>query len=84
MINSGASIKVVQYLMGHSSATITLDRYTHIDYETMKDQIKNIYKFSGVFTTPITTPIKHYNIKIYIRFCIFILYITDNLCKSVA
>ena len=40
MINSGASIKVVRYLMGHSSATIT---YTHIDYETVKDQIKNIY-----------------------------------------
>jgi integrase len=29
-VDSGANVKMVQELMGHSSVTITLDRYSHL------------------------------------------------------
>lgn len=33
LIDAGVNVKTVQYLMGHSSATITLDVYTHSNYK---------------------------------------------------
>lgn len=35
MHNRGLDIKSLQYIMGHSSASITLDIYTHTDYATV-------------------------------------------------
>lgn len=39
LINAGIGIKSVQYLMGHSSASITLDRYTHNSYEQANKEL---------------------------------------------
>lgn len=40
---AGVSIKDAQYLLGHSTASITLDIYTHLDKEnnTAINQIEN-------------------------------------------
>lgn len=44
MINSGMSIKTVQYLMGHSSAGVTLDVYSHITFEEAQAEMKKVLK----------------------------------------
>lgn len=44
-ISSGASIKAVQRMLGHSSASMTLDRYGHLyeeDLETLGDKMTNL------------------------------------------
>ena len=33
---AGIDIKSLQYLMGHSNASVTLDVYTHTDYNVVK------------------------------------------------
>ena len=33
MVNAGIDLKSLQYLMGHSDVNVTLDVYSHIDYE---------------------------------------------------
>ena len=37
-ISAGASIKVVQKMLGHKSATLTLDRYGHL----YQDELQNV------------------------------------------
>jgi site-specific recombinase XerD len=37
-ISAGASIKVVQRMLGHKSATLTLDRYGHL----YQDELQNV------------------------------------------
>lgn len=47
MISSGASIKAVQMALGHASATITLDRYSHLyqdDLEALADRLDERYR----------------------------------------
>lgn len=39
LIRSGVSLKVVQYIMGHSSAQTTLDIYTHVMRDNVKSEI---------------------------------------------
>lgn len=36
MQQAGIDIKSLQYLMGHSNASVTLDVYTHTDYNVVK------------------------------------------------
>ena len=38
LINAGLGVKDVQYLMGHSSAAITLDVYSHVDISSAGDK----------------------------------------------
>ena len=45
-IPAGASVKTVQRMLGHSSAQITLDRYTHLlddDLESLADSMDARY-----------------------------------------
>lgn len=42
MINSGMNIKAVQTLMGHSNVDITLQIYTHINENQLRDEIKKL------------------------------------------
>jgi integrase len=45
-ISAGASVKAVQRMLGHSSAQITLDRYTHLfddDLEELADSMDARY-----------------------------------------
>ena len=37
MVRLGIDVKSLQYLMGHSSASVTLDVYTHTDYSAVKE-----------------------------------------------
>jgi site-specific recombinase XerD len=39
---AGIDIKSLQYLMGHSSASVTLDVYTHTDYNSVKHAFEQI------------------------------------------
>ena len=39
---AGIDVKSLQYLMGHSSASVTLDIYTHTDYDTVKSAFDKI------------------------------------------
>lgn len=62
LINAGLGVKDVQYLMGHSSATITLDVYSHVDISSAGDNMiqalegKVLLHHSGRTTTPLITP----------------------------
>lgn len=40
MQRKGIDVKSLQYLMGHSSASVTLDVYTHTDYSAVQDAFK--------------------------------------------
>lgn len=42
MINAGMNIKAVQMLMGHSNIDVTLQIYTHINDNQLKDEIKKL------------------------------------------
>lgn len=42
LINNGVSIKIVQYLMGHSSATTTLDIYTHVLFNDVINELDGL------------------------------------------
>ena len=45
MAKSGMNPKVLQYLMGHSSIGVTLDVYSHINFEDAMDEAS---KYEGV------------------------------------
>lgn len=43
MAKSGMNPKTLQYIMGHSDISVTLDTYTHIQYEDAKLEMNKIY-----------------------------------------
>lgn len=58
LANKGMNPKSLQYVMGHSSVSITLDYYTHFTYESIQDEMFRIENASirgGNFTTDFTT-----------------------------
>lgn len=42
--SSGMNPKHLQYLMGHSDIGVTLNTYTHIDFENVKKEVKSLEK----------------------------------------
>ena len=42
MAKSGMNPKALQYLMGHSSISVTLNIYTHLNYNDIKDEVYRI------------------------------------------
>lgn len=44
MINAGMEAKKLQYLMGHSDVSTTLNIYTHMEYEKASEQMLRIYE----------------------------------------
>ena len=56
MANAGMNAKNLQYIMGHSSVSVTLDVYTHADYENAAEQMLKITE-SAPPTTPNATPL---------------------------
>ena len=44
MARSGISVKTLQYLMGHSDVSITLNVYTHLGLEDAKEELDKIEK----------------------------------------
>lgn len=39
MASSGVNPKHLQYLMGHSEISVTLDVYTHVDWDNLRGDI---------------------------------------------
>lgn len=42
MSNAGMDLKSLQYLMGHSDASVTMNVYTHVNYDRAADQMARI------------------------------------------
>lgn len=47
MANAGIDLKSLQYLMGHSDASVTLNVYIHNSYEKAEESMAQIVSFSG-------------------------------------
>lgn len=45
MANAGMDVKALQYLMGHSDVSVTLNVYTHTGYDRAAEQIAEIIDF---------------------------------------
>lgn len=44
MVRAGINPKVVQYIMGHSDISVTLNTYTHLNFDDAKNEIERIGK----------------------------------------
>ena len=44
MAKSGMNPKTLQYLMGHSDIGVTLNTYTHVNYEDAKEEVGRMMK----------------------------------------
>lgn len=42
MAKSGMNPKVLQEIMGHSDISVTLDTYTHLNFDDIKQEMKNV------------------------------------------
>lgn len=42
MVNSGMNPKTLQYLMGHSDVSVTLNIYTHTGYDDAKKELARL------------------------------------------
>ena len=42
MANAGMEVKSLQYIMGHANCNMTLDVYSHINYETARASMQRI------------------------------------------
>ena len=42
MAKSGMNPKTLQYLMGHSDIGVTLNTYTHVNYEDAREEVKRM------------------------------------------
>jgi hypothetical protein len=52
-ISAGASIKVVQKMLGHKSATLTLDRYGHLypdELQGVADRLDSLHAVTADFS----------------------------------
>ena len=42
MVKAGMNIKALQYIMGHSEVDVTLNTYTHLNYDDVAAEMKKI------------------------------------------
>lgn len=42
MVQAGINIKAIQYIMGHSKVDMTLNRYSHVNLDTVQEEIKKL------------------------------------------
>lgn len=47
MSNSGMKVKTLQYIMGHSSAIVTLDVYSHVDINAVFEEMQRASRSNG-------------------------------------
>lgn len=53
MANAGMDLKSLQYLMGHSDVTVTLNVYTHNSYEKAEESMAKIVALGGAEPQPV-------------------------------
>lgn len=51
MDKSGMNPKALQYIMGHSDIGVTLNTYTHVQYEDAEKEMGKIFEFTSIFTS---------------------------------
>lgn len=51
MAKSGTNPKKLQYIMGHSDIGVTLNTYTHLGIDDVKDEIVQLDNCCGIFNT---------------------------------
>lgn len=62
MVKSGIDIKTLQYIMGHATIDMTVNKYTHTTQDEVVEQMGRVVALSGhpnpavEVTTPFTTP----------------------------
>lgn len=42
MAKSGMNPKILQYIMGHSDVSITLNTYTHVNFDNAREELKRL------------------------------------------
>jgi integrase len=60
-IAAGADVKVLQHMLGHASAALTLDRYGHLlpgQAESVTDRLDEMARAATPATTTAVTPIR--------------------------
>ena len=45
MAKSGMNPKKLQYLMGHSDISVTMNVYTHIEFDDVEEELKRMAEF---------------------------------------
>lgn len=60
MARSGMNPKVLQYLMGHSDISVTLNTYTHLKLDDAREEIKNL-KAAEKEVSPLKNRLKREN-----------------------
>jgi len=45
MVKSGMNPKTLQYLMGHSDISVTMNVYTHIGFDDVEEELKRMEEF---------------------------------------
>ena len=58
MASAGMDLKSLQYLMGHSDAAVTLNVYTHAQYDHAKESMAQICRFSDSPPQQISTKLR--------------------------
>ena len=48
MANAGMDLKSLQYLMGHSDVSVTLNVYTHTEYSKAQESMAKICSFTDI------------------------------------
>ena len=56
LANAGMDVKNLQYLMGHSEVGVTLNVYTHANYDKAADQLRKVVDFGPVRRNAVSTP----------------------------
>ena len=46
MAKSGMNPKTLQYLMGHSDISVTMNVYTHIGFDDAEEELRKLEEFS--------------------------------------
>ena len=43
MAMSGMNPKVLQYIMGHGDISVTMNTYTHVNYDNAKEEMEKLF-----------------------------------------
>jgi len=57
MAKSGMNPKTLQYIMGHSDISVTLNTYTHVNFDDAKEELRRVANSKiSPLVKPLTLP----------------------------